>query len=103
VFSVSRSRRNLRNEKVTPRGSADPDSGGTRASGASRPPATRRGSDYSGKEVHVAARSVALAGGGEILASAATASLAETRPASEPRSVSLKGVSGDVNIASIAW
>src|SRR6185295_4587825 len=41
--------------------------------------ATRRGSDYSGKEVHVAARTAALARGGEILASAATASLAETR------------------------
>jgi len=65
--------------------------------------ATRRGSDYSGKEVHVAARIAALARGGEILASAATASLAETRPMSEPRSVSLQGVSGDVNIVSIGW
>jgi class 3 adenylate cyclase len=64
--------------------------------------ATRRGSDYSGKDVHVAARITALARGGEILASAATASLAETRPASEQRSVSLQGV-GDVNVVSIAW
>jgi class 3 adenylate cyclase len=65
--------------------------------------ATRRGSDYSGKEVHVAARIAALARGGEILASEATASLAETQAASEPRSVSLKGVSGNVNIVSIGW
>jgi class 3 adenylate cyclase len=65
--------------------------------------ATRRGSDYSGKEVHVAARIAALARGGEILASAATASLADTRPMSEPRSVSLQGVSGNVNIVSIGW
>jgi class 3 adenylate cyclase len=65
--------------------------------------ATRRGSDYSGKDVHVAARIAALARGGEILASAATASLTETRLVSEPRSVSLQGVSGDVDLVSIAW
>jgi adenylate cyclase len=38
--------------------------------------ATRRGSDYSGKEVHVAARIAELARGGEILASATTTALA---------------------------
>jgi class 3 adenylate cyclase len=65
--------------------------------------ATRRGSDYSGKEVHVAARIAALARGGEILASAATTALTESHPTSEPRPVSLKGVSGDVNIVSIGW
>jgi class 3 adenylate cyclase len=59
--------------------------------------------DYSGKEVHVAARIAALAGGGEILASAATAARAGFQPTSEPRPVSLKGVSGDVNIVSIGW
>ena len=47
--------------------------------------ATRRGSDYSGKEVHVAARIAALARGGEILASAATAAMAGPQPTSEPR------------------
>jgi class 3 adenylate cyclase len=65
--------------------------------------ATRRGLDYSGKEVHVAARIAALARGGEILASAATTALTESHPTSEPRPVSLKGVSGDVNIVSIGW
>ena len=65
--------------------------------------ATRRGLDYSGKEVHVAARIAALARGGEILASAATTALTDSHPTSEPRPVSLKGVSGDVNIVSIGW
>ena len=65
--------------------------------------ATRRGSDYSGKEVHVAARIVELARGGEILASATTTALAGPQPTSEPRPVSFKGVSGDVDVVSIAW
>jgi class 3 adenylate cyclase len=65
--------------------------------------ATRRGSDYSGKDVHVAARIADLAGGGEILASAATAAMAGTGAASEPRAVSLKGVSGEVEVVSIPW
>jgi class 3 adenylate cyclase len=65
--------------------------------------ATRRGSDYSGKQVHVAARIAALARGGEILASEATTALAGPQPTSEPRPVSLKGVSGDVDVVSIAW
>ena len=65
--------------------------------------ATRRGSDYSGKDVHVAARIAALARGGEILASAATAALAGSYPTTESRVVSLKGVSGDVEVVSIAW
>jgi class 3 adenylate cyclase len=64
--------------------------------------ATRRGSDYSGKDVHVAARIAALARGGEILASAATAALAGSYPTTESRVVSLKGVSGDVEVVSIA-
>jgi class 3 adenylate cyclase len=42
--------------------------------------AARRGSDCSGKEVHVAARIAALARGGEILASAATTALAGPQP-----------------------
>jgi adenylate cyclase len=65
--------------------------------------ATRRGSDYSGKEIHVAARIAALAQGGEILASTATTTLAGSQPTSEPRSVSLKGLTSDVNVVSIAW
>jgi class 3 adenylate cyclase len=65
--------------------------------------ATRRGSDYSGKDVHVAARIGALARGGEILASSATAETAESYATTEPRVVSLKGVSGDVEVVSVAW
>jgi class 3 adenylate cyclase len=65
--------------------------------------ATRRGSDYSGKDVHVAARIAALARGGEILASAATAALAEPYRMTNPRTVSLKGVSGEVEVVSVAW
>jgi class 3 adenylate cyclase len=65
--------------------------------------ATRRGSDYSGKDVHVAARIAAIARGGEILASAATAALAEPHTMTNPRTVSLKGVSGDVEVVSVAW
>jgi class 3 adenylate cyclase len=65
--------------------------------------ATPRGSDYSGKEVHVAARIAALANGGEILASAATAALAGSHTTTESRVVSLKGVSGEVEVVSIRW
>lgn len=66
--------------------------------------ANRRGSDYSGKGVHVAARIAALAEGGEVLASAETVAEANTAyPTSEPRSVSLKGVSAQVDVASVGW
>jgi class 3 adenylate cyclase len=65
--------------------------------------ATRRGSDYSGKDVHVAARIAALAHGGEILASSATAAAAGSYPTTEPRLVSLRGVSGDIEVVSVAW
>jgi class 3 adenylate cyclase len=65
--------------------------------------ATRRGSDYSGKDVHVAARIAALARGGEILASSATAAMAGSYPTTDPRVVSLKGVSGDIEVVSITW
>jgi class 3 adenylate cyclase len=65
--------------------------------------ATRRASDYSGKGVHVAARIAALALGGEIVASAATAALAGSPALAEPRAVSLKGVSGEVDVVSVAW
>jgi class 3 adenylate cyclase len=64
--------------------------------------ATRRGWDYSGKDVHIAARIAALARGGEILASAATAAMAGGHTTTEPRVVSLKGVSGEVEVVSIA-
>jgi len=66
--------------------------------------ANRRGGDYSGKGVHVAARITALAEGGEVLASAETAAKAGASYAtSEPRAVGLKGVSAQVDVVSVAW
>ena len=51
----------------------------------------------------MAARIAALASGGEILASAATAALADSHTATDSRVVSLKGVSGEVEVISIPW
>ncbi|MFL5736823.1 MAG: adenylate/guanylate cyclase domain-containing protein [Actinomycetota bacterium] len=65
--------------------------------------ANQRSGDYSGKGVHVAARIAALAGAGEIFASAETVAEDRPCPVSEPRSVSLKGVADDVSIVSIVW
>jgi class 3 adenylate cyclase len=65
--------------------------------------ANRRGEDYSGMGVHVAARVAALAEGGEIAASAETLSEASDVTASNPRQASLKGVTAPVEIASVAW
>ena len=65
---------------------------------------TRRGEDYSGAQVHVAARIAALADGGEILVSADTVALAgDDVRASEARTVTLKGVAEPVEVASIEW
>jgi class 3 adenylate cyclase len=64
---------------------------------------TQKGRDYGGKGVHAAARIGALAGAGEILASREVIEAARTRfPVSEPRAVTLKGVSGPVEVASIS-
>jgi class 3 adenylate cyclase len=64
--------------------------------------ATQVGDNFQGKGVHAAARIAALAGGGEILASAETA--AGTRySVSEPRTVELKGIAEPVAVVSIAW
>ena len=64
--------------------------------------ATQVGDNFQGKGVHEAARIAALAGGGEILASAETA--AGTRySASEPRTVALRGITEPVAVVSIAW
>ena len=64
--------------------------------------ATRRGQDYSGGEVHKAARIAALAEGGEILASRETLEDAGVT-AAEPREVTLKGFDAPVGIASVGW
>ena len=66
--------------------------------------ANRRGTDYSGKGVHVAARIAAAASGGEVLASAATVAEGAVRyPTSEPRRVALKGVSEPVDVVALSW
>ena len=67
--------------------------------------ATRRGSNYSGQGVHVAARVGAAAGAAEILAtSAVLAGSAEARfTLSEPRMLSLKGVVDPVEVRTVDW
>lgn len=63
--------------------------------------ATQVGKDFKGKGVHEAARIAALAEGGEILSSKETA---QSRfPISEPRTVTLKGISQPMDIVSIDW
>jgi class 3 adenylate cyclase len=65
--------------------------------------ANRRGNDYSGKGVHVAARVAALAEGAEILATAETLAEAGGFPASAPRLTPIKGVAEPVSIATVTW
>ncbi|MGQ0550740.1 MAG: adenylate/guanylate cyclase domain-containing protein [Armatimonadota bacterium] len=66
--------------------------------------ATRKGSGYTGKGVHQAARIGALAEGEQILASLETLAEGAARfLKSEPRTVSLKGLSEPVQIAAIDW
>jgi class 3 adenylate cyclase len=67
--------------------------------------ASHQGRDYSGRGVHVAARIEASAGGEEILVSSAV--IEETGalrfPLSEPRVVTLKGITDPVEVRSVAW
>jgi class 3 adenylate cyclase len=65
--------------------------------------ANRRGDDYSGMAVHVAARVAALAGGGEIYATAETLADAAEIGASDPRETVVKGVSAPVRVAAVTW
>ncbi|MEO8571417.1 MAG: adenylate/guanylate cyclase domain-containing protein [Chloroflexota bacterium] len=65
--------------------------------------ANRRGADFSGKGVHVAARVAALAGGGEILATAESIAEAGNVATAEARRASVKGIAEPVSIASVAW
>jgi class 3 adenylate cyclase len=66
--------------------------------------ATRRGRDYSGKGIHEAARIAALGNGGEILASEQTLAGASGGFAtSQPRTVSLKGISKPVEVVTVDW
>ena len=65
--------------------------------------ANRRGHDYSGIGVHVAARVGALAGSGEILATVETLAEAGELAAIDEREVEVRGVSTPVRVASIIW
>jgi class 3 adenylate cyclase len=65
--------------------------------------ANRRGTDYSGMGVHVAARVAALAEGREIVATLDTIAAAGTVASSEPRTVAVKGVSTPVTFVTISW
>jgi class 3 adenylate cyclase len=65
--------------------------------------ANRRVDDYSGMGVHVAARVAALAGDGEILATAETLAEAGDVPTSDPHESSLKGVTDPVRVAFVIW
>jgi class 3 adenylate cyclase len=66
--------------------------------------ATRRGQDFSGGEVHKAARIAAIAEGGEILASVDTFAVADGEfSVSASRRVALKGVTGSVEVALVEW
>jgi class 3 adenylate cyclase len=66
--------------------------------------ATREGPDWNGVGVHAAARIAALAQGEEILASRET-SRAAGNPyrLSEPRTVSLKGISEPIEVVAVEW
>ena len=65
--------------------------------------ATRTGHDYMGKGIHEAARIGALAEGGEILASSPTLEQGISFRVSEPRTVTLKGISEPIRVSAIDW
>ena len=71
---------------------------GLHASGAAK-----LGQQFRGRGVHEAARIAALAEGGEILASRATVGADVPYSVSEPRTVTLKGISEPVEVVSINW
>ena len=59
--------------------------------------------DFRGRGVHEAARIAALGEGDEIVASKATVGDAAQYPVSEPRTVTLKGLSEPVEVVSVDW
>ncbi len=65
--------------------------------------AAQQGGKYTGMGVHVAARIGALAGGGEILASASTVDGLEGLEVADRHAAELKGVSEPVEVVSIRW
>ena len=65
--------------------------------------ATREGADYQGRGVHEAARISGTAAGGEIIASLGVVEGLPELDVSEPRPVSLKGLSEPIDVVSISW
>ena len=66
--------------------------------------ARKIGEVYRGRELHVAARIAALAGPEEILASASSVAKSKSgRSTSEPRAMTLKGVSEPVSVVTVNW
>jgi class 3 adenylate cyclase len=65
--------------------------------------ANRRGDDYSGVGVHLAARVAGLANAGEIVATGETVADAGEVVTSSLRDVTVRGVSASVAVATIAW
>ena len=65
--------------------------------------ANRRGTDFSGVGVHVAARVSALAEAGEILATADTLAEAGVAADADRRQVTVKGVSAPLQVAPVPW
>jgi len=66
--------------------------------------ATRRGGDFFGQGIHVAARVAAAGDAGQILATAATmATVGGSYPASSPKSLALKGVAEPVDVVELSW
>ena len=65
--------------------------------------ANRRGADYSGKGVHIAARVSALAVGGQILATSQALAEARDFRVGDVRLVTVRGVSDPVSLASVVW
>ena len=64
--------------------------------------ATQVGRNFTGKGVHEASRIAALASGGEIVASRATAA-GSRYETSEPREVQIRGISEPVEIVTVQW
>ena len=65
--------------------------------------ANRRAADYSGVGVHLAARVASVGGGGEIVATTDTLDEAGESARTNPREVSLKGVSAAVGVETVTW
>jgi class 3 adenylate cyclase len=65
--------------------------------------ANRRGSDFSGVGVHVAARVAALAAGGQIVATASTVAALDGVTTTDEREETLKGVDRTVAVVTVAW